>query len=592
MRMGVAASLLAGLAQNGLREAARIAGIAPLDHGVHAWWMTPLGDALLILPMALLLAAAGRFVPSLRAPAVQLPVLLFPVALTAFWLVGPRLHILALVILAAGSASMVTGLLTRLQNLDRVLNRATIALLVLTAVIAIPVSTWPRLREAMDERRLGPAPASSPNVLVLLWDTARAASMDLYGYGLPTTPYLRALAATGVTFDRAYGTASYTLPSHSSLFTGLWAHELSSDWQVPLSKEPRTLAEVMVSSGYRTGAFSANRHYVTREFGLGRGFMHFDEQRLGFENALRSSTLVRSIATSALVRDLLAFNDDLARVHAPSLHRALARWLERNRDRPYFAFVNLMEAHGPYLPDEHFAHRFGWYAEDAPDSVRRAVRAGGRGEPEGKSTERALAQQPAYDASIAQLDSLVHVMLADLRRRGLLENTIIVITADHGEEFGEQKIFGHGNSLYAPSVHIPLVMTYPGRIPGGQRVSQAVSIRDVPATILDLVNRNGQLPGVSLRALWESSAPGHPVLSEIRYNSRLPGMSLARRGDMASIADDSLQLIRNGDDTIDVFDLSVDPMGATPGDTSSPRFQRLRTLIPPRRTNGGPPSQR
>lgn len=590
LRLGVAVSLLGGLLQNGLRVAARLAGMSTLDHGIHAWWMTPLGDAMLIIPMAFLLAGVGRFVPSLRAPAAQLPVLLFPLMLTALWLVGARLHFLALLSLAAGAATLVARAVAGRRILDAMLRRGTTALLVLTAAVAIPFSTWPLIREALDERGLGPASDSSPNVLVLLWDTARAASMDLYGYRLPTTPYLRALAATGVTFDRAYGTASYTLPSHSSLFTGLWAHELSSDWQVPLNGEPRTLAEVLGSSGYRTGAFSANRFYVTREFGLGRGFQHFEEHRLGFQNVIRSSTLVRAIATSGPVRDLLEFNNDLARVQASAQHRALVQWLERNRERPFFAFVNLMEAHGPYLPGETFAHRFGWYAEDAPDSVRRSTRASARGEPEGKPFDRALAQRVAYDASIAQLDSLVHVMLTDLQQRRLLENTIVVVTADHGEEFGEQKIFGHGNSLFAPSLHIPLVISFPGRIPGGQRVSQAVSIRDVPATILDLVDRGGQMPGVSLRALWESSAPAHPALSEIRQNARLPGMSLARQADLASIADDSLQVIRHGND-IQVFDLSVDLMGITAGDTTSQRFQRLRSLLPPpRMPNGGPNS--
>lgn len=581
LELALGLTLLSGLLQNAARLFGRVVLGQPLDHGVYAWWMTPLGDALLIVPLALVLLLLGTRFNWARSAAVRASVLVFPVVLTLLLLV-PRLHLAAQILLAAGVAVRL-GVWAPNVDMDRFVPRVTGALLVLTLVVAVPASVWPAVREARDSRALASPRAGAPNVLLLIWDTARAASMDLYGHGAETTPFLTRLAANGVVFERAFATASYTLPSHASLLTGRWAHELSSDWRVPLNSEPATLAEVLRSAGYRTGGFSANRHYVTREYGLGRGFMHFDEHRLGFQQAVRSSTLGRMIATSRVVRDLLSFDDDLARVHAADHHRALLGWIKRDPRRPYFAFVNFMEAHTPYLPQPPFAQRFGWYREGATRAERRQVQVIGRNEPEQLPREAALHSQRAYEASIAQLDDAVARILDDLRSQGLLENTVVIITADHGEEFGEHGIFGHGNSLYVASTQVPLVMVHPGLIPPARRVSQAVSIRDVPATILDLAGLGTPLPGESLRPLWESpgSRKEYPVLSELRYDPRLPESSLASRGDMASAADEAMQVIRNGGQDYEVFDLATDRMGVARGDTLDERFRRLRSSLPP-----------
>lgn len=585
LRFALTLSLLCGLMQNGSRVLARFATGRPLDHGVHAWWMTPLGDAFLFLPLALILLLFGSRFRWARNPSVRAAILIFPLVLTGLWL-GTRIHLLPRLVLAAGIAARLGSWSVARLDLDKIVRWGSRALAAATVAIALPLALWPAVREARDLRARAAPPDGSPDVLLLIWDTVRASSLDLYGYQLPTAPNLTALARGGVVFDRAFGTASYTLPSHSSLFTGRWAHELSASWRVPLNSEHATLAEAFASAGYRTGAFSANRIYVTREFGLGRGFDHFEEHRLGFQQVVRSSTLLRAIVTSSRVRDLLGFNDDLARVHATDNHRALVNWLKRDPDRPYFAFVNFMEAHTPYLPAPPFAQRFGWYESDAPDSVRRRVERAARREPEMQPPSVALHAKRAYEASIAELDAAVADMLEDLRSRGFLENTIVVVTADHGEEFGEHGIFGHGNSLYLPSIQVPLIMVFPKRIPTAARVTNAVSIRDIPATILDLAGLGNPLPGTSLRAYWETpgSVQPHPALSELRYDPRLPSTSRASNGDLASAVDDSMQVIRNGDGTFEAFDVASDRMAvAARGDTLNSRFVRLRSTLPPLR---------
>jgi arylsulfatase A-like enzyme len=577
--LAVFSTLLCGLTQNGARSMARVFAGRPLDHGVHAWWMTPLGDSLAIFLLALVLLLLSNWMRWAGKRTVQATVLSFPLFLTVL-LLAPRLHTITEVLLAAGLAvrfgAWVPG-----TALEKQLPRINAGLLFTTLLVALPMALWPMVRARLDHRALADPPAGAPNVLVLLWDTVRAGSLDLYGHTLDTAPFLTRLSRNGVVFDRAFSTSSYTLPSHASLFTGRWSHELSADWRVPLNHEPPTLAEAFTAAGYRTAAFSANRIYVTREFGLGRGFVHFDEHRLGVQQVIRSSTLVRAIASSRQVRNLLSFNDDLARVSASDNHQALRRWLTREPDRPYFAFVNFMEAHSPYLPKPSFAHRFGWYSEGASRTERRKVETIGRRQPERMAPADAIHSRTAYEASISELDAGVNAMLEDLAARGLLENTLIVVTADHGEEFGEHGRFGHGNSLYPSSVHVPLVMVLRGSTPAGVRVKPAVSLRDVPATILDLAGIAGQLPGTSLRTLWENPASmGQSVVfAELRHDPRLPPTSLASLGDLFAVIDDSLQVIRNGDGTLEAFGLA-NPFGVKLTDTASAHLERFRALMP------------
>jgi arylsulfatase A-like enzyme len=459
----------------------------------------------------------------------------------------------------------------------------TIVLAVVTLMIAMPMAVWPMVQEQRSERRLAAAAPGAPNVLILLWDTVRSASLDLYGHPRPTSPNLTELARGGVTFDRVVAPSSYTLPSHASLFTGRWPHELSATWRVPLDGAEPTLGEVLAGAGYRTGAFSANRIFVTREWGLGRGFAHFEEHRLGLAQVARSSALLRLVVTSAPVRRLFDFHDHLARVSAADNNRALVRWLERDRQRPYFAFVNYFEAHAPFLPPDTLATRFGWYTADATPQERRKARTLAQLEPEELGPVAGPAMERAYEASIAGLDGAVGALMRDLRARGLLNNTIVVLTADHGEEFAEHGLYNHGNSLYFRSLHVPLVMLFPGVIPASRRVGEVVSLRDVAATIVDLAGVPGRLPGESLRATWDSSSAraAGPVLSELRHDPRLPTWARAATGDMMSIVDSSIQVIRYGDGSVEAFDLSTDLSGVTTADTSSATVRRLLSLLPP-----------
>ena len=577
-------ALLAGLLENGARVANWQLSGQPLDHGVHAWWMAPAGSLFVFGVIFALLALLGRWFPRLNRPTVTWFAALLTLGMTAAMYV-PRLHPLALLVLVVGASVAIAPRIASSPLAARAVRPVTIALSVLTLGIAIPMAVWPVIRERRDIQQLGAAAPGAPNVLILLWDTVRAASLDLYGHSRPTAPNLTELARGGVAFDRAIAPSSYTMPSHASLFTGRWAHELSATWRVPLDDADRTIGEVFSAAGYRTGAFSANRVFVTRAWGLGRGFAHFDEHRLGVEQVARSTALLRLLFTSAITRRVFGPDNQLARTDAATNSQALVRWLERDRERPYFAFVNFFDAHAPYLPADSLATRFGWYGADASASERRQARTRAHLEPEDLGPLIGPVMERAYEAAIAGLDAAVGELISELRASNLLDNTILVILSDHGEEFAEHGLYNHGNSLYLRSLHVPLVMLYPGVIPPGVRVTESVSIRNVAATIIDLSGVQGKLPGESLRSMWDSSRTGGagPAYSEIRHDPRLPTWARAATGDMISIVDSSHQVIRYGDGSIEAFDISTDLSGLTRADTTSHVIHSLRSLLPPPR---------
>ena len=132
-------------------------------------------------------------------------------------------------------------------------------------------------------------PANSPNVLLIVLDTVRADHLSLYGYERPTTPNLERLAKRGIRFDNARATAPWTLPSHASMFTGHWPHELGAKWMTPLRGNLPTLAEYLGAHGYATAGFVANVVYCSQETGLARGFTHYEDYVLEKLAPLRTS---------------------------------------------------------------------------------------------------------------------------------------------------------------------------------------------------------------------------------------------------------------------------------------------------------------
>jgi arylsulfatase A-like enzyme len=170
----------------------------------------------------------------------------------------------------------------------------------------------------------------------------------------------------------------------------------------------------------------------------------------------------------------------------------------------------------------------------------------------------------AYESAIAYLDHQLGLLFDELRKRGLLENTLIIITSDHGELIGEHGLFTHGTSLHRPLLHVPLVISFPTRLPQGVRVEEPVGLRDLPATIAELVNFQGEprFPGNSLARYWTkgeaSEIPATPLLSEVSKTIRERPEWPASKGDMKSLVVNGLHYIKHSDGREELYDFDHD----------------------------------
>jgi arylsulfatase A-like enzyme len=192
----------------------------------------------------------------------------------------------------------------------------------------------------------------------------------------------------------------------------------------------------------------------------------------------------------------------------------------------------------------------------------------------------------AYDGAIAYLDAELGALFDSLERRGVLRNTIVVITSDHGEEFGEHGLLGHGNSLYWPSLAVPLIVIAPGQTPAGVIVREPVTTRDVAASVADLTGIGVTFPGRSLARHWVGSdvtggdvAAGAPdtLLSHVRRASGLPAWYPVSRGSIASALLGPLHVIRDGRGTLEVYDVERDPWERT---DLAPQMARRSQMAP------------
>jgi arylsulfatase A-like enzyme len=400
------------------------------------------------------------------------------------------------------------------------------------------------------------------NILLIVLDTVRSESLSLYGYHKNTTPYLKELAKRGVCFDSAISPSPWTLPAHASMFTGKYPHQLSSGWYAPLDNTFPTLAEVLGDVGYVTSGFVANTPYCSYETGLNRGFAHFEDYAISTGELFRSSSLVRRATLQFFgLRRLSGNYDLLGRKNAANINETFLSWLDRNSGKPFFTFLNYFDAHDPYLPPPLSQNPDSW----TTDQYRLACSWWFMDKKDLKAHQIEEAKN-AYESCISYLDGQIAHLFDELYQREVLENTVVIITSDHGEMFGEHGLYGHGNCLYRPVLQVPLVILYPSIVPQGRRIAQPVSLRDIPATVLDLIGEQPLLPGRSLARHWRRGGePGEDdyILSEIAAPCRTPpdhGRSPVAGGRMQALLNAGKMYIKNlGTGTEQLYDFTDDP---------------------------------
>ncbi len=341
----------------------------------------------------------------------------------------------------------------------------------------------------------GRGPAAPPNILFISVDTLRRDHLGCYGYERETSPRIDRIAGNGVLFENGVSTSCWTLPSHTSMLTGLYPsfHRLQDDGN-RLAGDVATLAEQLRDAGYHTMAVTAHV-YVSSEFGLDRGFDRFDDSliRGGAENPVASEVIDRAL--------------DLFRTLPPE---------------PFFAFVHFFDPHWDYAPPPPFDTKFTDPTYDGPidgtlDSMLPFLQ-GDRRMP-AADLARAVA---LYDGEIAFVDAQIGRLIDGLDEMGRMENTLIVLTGDHGEEFQDHGRLGHGKSLFREQLGVPIILSGHDTFPAGGRSDRLVSLVDLAPTLLELagVVPAERLQGVSLAGAEEES--GRSVFGEsIRFGNEM-----------------------------------------------------------------------
>ncbi len=464
---------------------------------VEILWVSPVFSFLLFGLLGAVLALLARWRP-------QWPVIQGAVFLLAFlgfydWVaLSGRIRATGCIMLALGLAAVATRVFRR--NPDRVFRWAQLSLpwLVVAALLAavgIEGGLWLRERRAV--AHLPEAKPGSPNILLIVVDTLRADHLASYGYNRQTSPTLDRLAKQGVVFESAFATSSWTLPSHASLVTGRYAYEHGAE-EDPLDSRYPTIAEALRDRGYRTAAFSANHLWFNRSRGFGRGFLHFEDYFNTLQDMILRTFWGRKLTRLVLIP--LGLNNLLMLKPAAVVTDSTLDWVRRNPGRPFFAFLNYFDVHDPYLPPRPYRSRF-----SGGRDVGGLLNEFQRPTPPVLTSEQLQSEIDAYDGAIAYVDDQIERLLKGLEEQGMSDNTIVIVTSDHGEAFGENGLLLHRNALYRSVVHVPLIIRWRGRVPAGVRVTPSVTNASLPATVMELLGQGQQneFPLPSLAILWK-----------------------------------------------------------------------------------------
>ncbi len=324
-----------------------------------------------------------------------------------------------------------------------------------------------------------------PNVLLISLDTVRKDHCSVYDYSRDTTPNLRRFAEQGARFDLAYSACSSTAPSHASMFTSLYppAHQVLSNGYT-LGQEYNTLAEHLSSVGYQTAA-CVSSFVLHPKFGLAQGCTFYD---VDFKAENQSIT-----------KEYFPDQPDVVDQRAGATTQKAIDWLKnkRNPESPFYMFLHYFDPHAPYDPPEPFMSRFA-SQKNEPTYFEKLIA-------KIQNDKSAYLEKiiNLYDGELAFTDHEIGKVFESLKYLGLEEDTLVVLTSDHGEGLGQHNLVGHSFNIYEEQVRVPLLFRWPNHIPKGLELSSPVEGVDIMPTILDLISVNRK--GLSLHG--QSMAP-------------------------------------------------------------------------------------
>jgi arylsulfatase A-like enzyme len=384
-----------------------------------------------------------------------------------------------------------------------------------------------------------------PNLIVIVVDTLRADHLGCYGYGRPTSPGLDRLAGESVLFENAYASSSWTAPSIASLFTSVHpsVHGVTT-FAAALPDSLPTMAEVLQRQGFRNTGLSANFVHIIERKGFGRGFDSFAELR-------RPVTAGEEAEFAGFVAA------DAQTVTTRAIEAARA-----SRDSRFFLYVHYMDPHSTYAPPEPFRSRFARPYDGPFTGATNQLKSVMQGELAANDADlRRLVD--LYDAEIAFTDAEIGRLLDELRRLDLLDNSVVAVLSDHGEEFGEHGGVFHGVTLYDEMTHVPLLVRLPGGRHGGTRVRPVVQIVDLGPTLLEAVGveddrRTQGRSFAELLAARDTATSAAPAFSELHADEPVEA-ALRPRTHRTAITTRDWTWIGGKDATAELYDRRTDP---------------------------------
>ncbi|OPZ15723.1 MAG: Choline-sulfatase [candidate division BRC1 bacterium ADurb.BinA364] len=429
----------------------------------------------------------------------------------------------------------------------------------------------PKAAKSGLEARRPVASAKRPNVLIVLLDTASARFLSSYGYPDPTSPLMDRLAAEGTRFAYCYGNGPWTPPAHASLFTGTPSivHKMNHDHINPQTKKMfdkvrfkaghPTLANILGANGYQTVGICGN-DWVGSKSNMCAGFQTWDN--------LRGSA---GPAAEAAPKPAKSANR--------SAERAFA-WADAKYDsaKPFFMFVNYLTPHLRRDPPEKYRRQFvkgrvpKYLHEISSKNCFHYIWNGLL-----KKEDMPIFNR-LYAALIRQTDDQIGELLGGLKKRGMMDDTIVIVCADHGDENGEHNLLDHQLCVYNTLIHVPLIFWHPRLVPAGRVEEKPVQLSDVAPTVLDLVGlkaerkRQPQMEGLNLLTEVPARKSPRPIVAEhgvprLIIRNALPDVSpeqyerYLRR--LKAIVWDGWKYIWSSDGADELYDIGSDPMETT-----------------------------
>lgn len=390
------------------------------------------------------------------------------------------------------------------------------------------------------EKQSTGGPRKQPNVLLIGIETLRADHVGHLGYARNTTPALDTIAKEGVAFSKTMATANWTMPAVMSVLTSLYPEvHGTNNYDKKLPESVPMLAEVLKENGYKTVAFVSNPTLDGRH-GFSRGFELYDD----FSVWLDFIGMGKYVAGNNTVP-----NPDVHQtLTSEPLTRSALHWLERNYQEPFFMFVFYFDPHYDYIPPPPFDTLFDPDYDGSIDGCGIVEEPRKSNRPPQRDLDHIIA---LYDGDIRYTDTYISKLLDVFTKFGILDQTLVVIFGDHGDEFYEHGKTAHAHTLYNELIHIPLVLRWPSGIPKGRHIDALVSQVDIMPTIFDYLGIQHQLSiqGRSLKDLIEGR------VNEL-HEYVFAGVS---NGKCAIIGNRNKMLLNHGIGEKEFYDLSNDP---------------------------------